>query len=306
MDKQASFAAYNTIYTSAYGDAMKAAVISAKLMPDRFQRRDMHKSLRNKLKSAAEGVLISWQQLDSFISKGFAEVNYESKKLAAGYAYYAAAANDDWESVDSLLGDATTFISSYTAELTSGGMLGSYASDFGLLKTNFETLYEAFTDAELHAPEQTDAKITASNMVHKNLMSMFGDGQKIFRNNASVKARFTFTHLLHLVGGGRGSDTAGYDVEDFFIGPGESVIIAESLPAAADKIYMRVVKGENGVIICSTDGTGVPCTTGYALEAHVSFKDLFSELGLDISKPKLQVTNPGTEEVLLRGGKKVS
>lgn len=251
MDHQPEFEAYNTLYTAAYGAAMRTAVMNAKQMPDNFKRRDIHKTLRNKLKTATEHVLIKWQQLDSFIKEGFAETNYESKKLAAGYAYYTAAANDDWQDADSLLGDATTFISGHTAALTVGGMPATFASDFGLLKTSFETLYAAFKDAEQDAPEQTDAKLAANNELYKNLMKMFKDGKKIFRNSAAVRERFIFTHLLKLISGGSVANTADDDASDLSVVLTETGMTSANLRAADEVNYMRMVKDGNGVILRS-------------------------------------------------------
>jgi hypothetical protein len=305
MDNQAAFEAFNTRYTALFGTDMKAAVVSAKQLPDEFQRSDVHKTLRNDLKAAAENALIKWQQLESFIINGFDEEDQESKKLAAGHAYYAAASHEDWESVDSLLNDVTTFIGLHLAELGTGGMPATFPGELGTVKTTFEGLYEAFTDAELDAPEQTDAKINANNEVYRNLMKMFNDGLKIFRNSAALKSRFTFSHVLELIGGGSSSDSAGYDVQDFFIAPGESVIVAENLPSATDEIYMRVVTGDNSVTVCTTDDNDGVCLAGYVLEPQVTFKGEFGELGLDMTKTKLRVTNPGTEEVLFRGGPKL-
>jgi hypothetical protein len=251
MDQQPEFEAYNTLYTAAYGAAMRDAVMNAKQMPDNFQRRDVHKTLRTKLKAVTEHVLIKWQQLDSFIQEGFAEANYESKKLAAGYAYYNAAANDDWKSADSLLGDATTFISEHIAALTSGGMPATFEGEFGLLKTSFETLYEEFTDAEQDGPEQTDAKLAANNELHKNLMKMFKDGKKIFRHSAAVKQRFIFTHLLKLISGGSVAQTTDEDALDLSVVLTETGMTSTNLRAADDVNYMRMVKDGNGVTIRS-------------------------------------------------------
>jgi hypothetical protein len=250
MDHQPAFEAYNTLYTGAYGAAMRDAVMNAKQMPDNFQRRDVHKTLRTKLKSVTEHVLIKWQQLDSFIQEGFAEANYENKKLAAGYAYYTAAANDDWPNADSLLGDATTFISEHAVALTSGGMPGTFAGEFGLLKTSFETLYEEFTDAEQDGAEQTDAKLAANNELYKNLMKMFKDGKKIFRHSAAVKQRFIFTHLLKLISGRSVAQTAD-DASDLSVVLTETGMTSTNLRAADDVNYMRMVKDGNGVILRS-------------------------------------------------------
>ena len=174
---QAAFEAFNTRYTVAFGTTMKAAVVSAKQLPDEFQRSDEHKTLRINLKNKANDVLIKWQQLESFINNGFPEEELESKKQAAGHAYYRDAANDDWESVDSLLTDASAFVAGYAAELTTGGMPALFAPDFATLKTEFEVLYSDFTNAEQQAPEQTDAKIAANNLVYKNLLPRRGSSR---------------------------------------------------------------------------------------------------------------------------------
>lgn len=303
-NNQTAFEAFNTTYTAAFGNTMKAAVVSAKQLPDEFQRSDEHKTLRINLKKKAGDVLIKWQQLESFIKKGFPEEEHETKLLAAGHGYYRDASNDDWESVDSLLTDASTFIAGHTMELSTGGMPVLFGSEFGTLQTEFGTLYTDFTNAEQEAPEQTDAKLTANNLVYKNLLSMFEDGQKILRNSAAAKQRFIFSHVLELIGGGATSDSASYNVEDYFIPAGGSVIVGNT-PVASEEIYARVVLGDSsGVIICTTDGTTGPCLTGYNLALATTFKGTFGDLGLDMSKPQVQVTNPGTVEVLFRGGPK--
>ncbi len=139
--------------------------------------------------------------------------------------------------------------------------------------------------------------------MYQNLLDMFEDGQKIFRNSAATRNRFIYDRVFELIGGGTISDSAGYDVEDFVIPAGSSVIVAENLPEPDKLIYAKVVSGNNGVTISTTDGT-TTSTTVYELELGVTFKDVFSAMGLDITKPKLQVTNPGTEDVVFRGGGK--
>jgi hypothetical protein len=301
---QTEFEAFNTLYTAAFGTAGKAAVVSAKQMPDEFQRSDGHKTLRINLKNKTVEVLIKWQQLESFINNGFPEEEHDSKLLAAGHGYYRNASNDDWESADSLLTDATSFVTDHTTELTTGGMTATFTAELAAIKTDFETLHTDFTNEEQEAPEQTDAKLTANNLVYKSVVSMSEDGQKVLRNNPAAKQRFVFSHVLQLIGGGPISDSAGFIVEDYFIPPGGFVILGTT-PAADKEIYSRVVLGNSGVIICTTDGTTGPCTTGYNLALATTFKGAFGDLGLDMSKPQVMVTNPGTEEVLFRGGPKI-
>jgi len=304
-NQQTAFEAFNTIYTVAFGTTAKAAVESAKQLPDEFQRSEAHKNLRLQLENKRDDILIKWQQLESFINHAFSGDEYKNKVLSAGQSYYGPAANADWESVSSLLVDAISFITDNSADLTTGGMPLTFAGELGILNTDFNALYEAFTDAEQDEPEETDDKVTANNAVYRDLMKMFDDGQKIFRNDASVKARFTFSTVLQLIGGGTASDWAGYEVEDYFIGPGESVIVGTIPTDVNTEVYARVVLGSSTIIICTVDlPSAGPCLAGYNLAPQLTFKDKFSVLNLDMTKTNIQITNPGTEEVLFRAGTK--
>jgi hypothetical protein len=58
------------------------------------------------------------------------------------------------------------------------------------------------------------------------------------------------------------------------------------------------------IIVCTTDLPPVACSAGYQLQPGVLFKDTISELGLDLTKTHFQFTNPGSENVVLKVGKK--
>lgn len=210
LEHEAAFAVFSTKYISPYGTTMKAAVQSAKALPDEFARADEHKSLRIELISLGNDCQIIWQQLTSFIRDGFSKELYETKISAAGHEYYAGASGKDWESVSGLMEAGKAFIADNSAVLTTpGGMPVGFDTAFDAAKTAFDTKYEAFTDMEQDMQEATDTKINANNTVYSNLTSMFEDGQKIFRNNPSVKDRFVFDKVLALIssGGGTTPDT---------------------------------------------------------------------------------------------------
>ncbi|MBL7779120.1 MAG: hypothetical protein JNK66_12610, partial [Chitinophagales bacterium] len=70
---------------------------------------------------------------------------------------------------------------------------------FGTAATEFEQVYAAFMDARQDAQQETDAKIEANNAIYADGRVMMEDGKHIFRNNASVRERFTWERILALV-----------------------------------------------------------------------------------------------------------
>lgn len=255
-----SFAPFSTKYTAVYGTTMKAAVQSAKILPDEFARTSEHKSLRIELVSLGNDCMIKWQQLASYIRDGFAKELYETKLSAAGHEYYEGASGKDWESVSGLMEDGKAFIAANTAVLTTpGGMPAGFDTDFDTAKTAFEDKYEAFTDVEQDMQQATDDKINANNLVYSNLISMFEDGQKIFRNNASLRDRFVFDTVLALIssGGGGTTDTGDvnantvdniYDTTDEDYEPGVTMKIKNTTPigsSASDIVTLGFYPAHN-------------------------------------------------------------
>ena len=102
---------------------------------------------------------------------------------------------------------------------------------------------------------------------------------------------------------GGGSDSQGYEVSNMTIPAGSSVIMPFPGTDMSLELYLRVIGG-SGVYICSTDGTTGPCTTGYLANPSVTYKGPLSGLGLNPAMPHVQITNPGTVDVVVRSGPK--
>jgi len=106
---------------------------------------------------------------------------------------------------------------------------------------------------------------------------------------------------------GGNSGTEGYEVTTTTVPAGASVIIpvgGGTIPPDL-QLYLRVVSTGGGVFICTTNLPASPCTSGYELKAGNTFKDTASALGIDLSLPNLQVTNPGLSAVTVRTGVKI-
>ncbi len=103
---------------------------------------------------------------------------------------------------------------------------------------------------------------------------------------------------------GGNSDPAGFEVEEFHIPPGESLVRPfDSPPPASLQVYLFSPDGS--CMVCSTNLPAIPCTVGYELLQGVPFQGSYTGLNLDTSKTHVQFTNTGTTAMTLRIGIKV-
>lgn len=106
---------------------------------------------------------------------------------------------------------------------------------------------------------------------------------------------------------GGNSGTEGYDVSNFTVPAGGSLLIpigggSEPIPFDTE-VYFRAVNGS--VVICTTDLPASPCTSGFQLIQGVTFKDKIGNTGLDLNLRNIQVTNPTGIDVIVRAGVKI-
>lgn len=101
---------------------------------------------------------------------------------------------------------------------------------------------------------------------------------------------------------GGGSDSAGYDVSNYPLAPGETVSFGAA-PAADTHIYLRQIGGTVGIIVCANAAAGNPCAAGYTLTPATTVKSLYGDLGLG-ADPEVNFTNTGDATVTVRAGLK--
>lgn len=242
----------STNYTAATGTDQLAAVEVARAMPDEDSREEVHKTLRIHLKELATKCLIKWSDMGTYIRDGFPEEEYENKRVAAGYNYYAAAEHQDWDAVKGLMQNGLLFLNGNATELsTPGGMPATFIADFDLVKKAFELKHQAFLQAEEEAKVLTDQKILANNELFRAMSKMFEDGKKIFRENAALREQFTFDRVWELVkgtGGGTGTGVPSTVVE---LGV---YVFDEETELPLDKARFTVLNAPNGVSISAVSG----------------------------------------------------
>lgn len=199
------FEAWKTTYSSTNGTDALAALEAAKDLPSEALRDELHTTLQKELGPLSDDCLIIWKQLESYIRDSFPPLVYQDKLNAAGYVYYSGASAKNWEDVQGLMNDGELFIAANTAELTTGGMPGTFAADFTTAKDAFDAKHAEFLQAEETAKVQRDEKIDANNAIYRTAMDMCEDGKKIFRQEPAKRDQFTWTTVQVLIKGSQSS-----------------------------------------------------------------------------------------------------
>jgi hypothetical protein len=256
------------------------------------------------MKEKAKVARAKWQMLKRYIIDAFPVSNQKARLEEAGSLNYEGASANNWELVKELMKSGSQFITTHLAELTANNnMPAGFQLIFDTAKGEFNTALSGFLTKTELAVIATQTKIIANNLVYDKLINMMDDGKEIFKEDEAVRKQFVFDEVLALIKLTI-SDSAGYETEDFEIPAGTSIIVADNTPEPTKEIYIKIIEGDNSVLICTTDESTPSCTDGYTLEKGPAFKGKFSELGLNPALPKLRITNPGTATVIVRGGPK--
>jgi hypothetical protein len=120
--------------------------------------------------------------------------------------------------------------------------------------------------------------------------------------NPVLFSKYVSARAIDNIMGGGGTD--GFNINTFTIPGGGSILFptgAGPIPGAME-IYIRAVQGN--MFICTTNLPASPCVSGYEALKGITYKGLIQDLGLDLNRTNLQVTNPGIEDAILRIGLK--
>lgn len=209
------FAAFKAKYTAAYITAQLAEIDSAANLPDDQARAAKAESERITLTQIADTCLSNWQKLKRYIADAFPAEQQKPNQEAAGSQYYEKAGNYNWDSLQGLLTSGQTYIAANLAALQANQNLpASFQATFSSDKTAFDNLHQQFLQSEELSQQGTEAKIIANNKVYSNLISMFLDGQEIYKTNEVIKKQFVFDQVLNLVSGTGTAGIKGYITSD--------------------------------------------------------------------------------------------
>jgi len=196
----ASFTIFRPIYTNPYGLSRIAEITAAELLPDEQTRDAAAESARVTLSLAGEVCLSNWQTLKRYIIAAFQPSYHKSMLEAAGSMLYEQARGENWDVLNELNVSGSRFIAANNTVLSNNqNMPAFFPGNFNNAKTGYEAKYLAFTQAEETAKSQTDAKVVANNNLYSKLISMFLDGQEIFKSNTTLVQEFIFADVLNLI-----------------------------------------------------------------------------------------------------------
>ena len=160
-----------------------------------------HQVLRNKLVADfLPPVLDNFNDLKGYIKDGWPNEDPEPRNEAAGGTKYATAAAKNWEDVVGLNDSMKSFITDNETFLDDpGGMPGTFEVKVTTDANNFATNYATFMEARETGVARGE-KVTANNLLHKEMMNVFEDGaERVFRNDAAKQKNYVFDTLKDIV-----------------------------------------------------------------------------------------------------------
>jgi hypothetical protein len=221
------FTAFKAKYTATYITAQLAEIDTAANLPDDQARAAKAESERINLTQIADTCLANWQKLKRYIADAFSTEQQKPNIESAGSQYYEKAGNYNWDSLQGLLTAGQTYIAANLAALQANqNMPAVFATTFGTDKTAFDNLHQQFLQSEELSQQGTEAKVIANNKVYSNLISMFLDGQEIYKTNEVIKKQFVFDQVLNLVSGTGTAGIKGYVTADKTNTPIQGAIVA--------------------------------------------------------------------------------
>lgn len=198
----ADFTSFSPQYTAPFITAQLAEVDAAEALGDVEQREANSRLLHISMKNDGDTALEAWQRLKRYITKAYPKDQLKVQLDAAGQQHYTKAANYDWSSIKNLMMDGKTFLTDNSAQLEVNGIMpAGFIGDFDDAKDDFDDDYQEYLAAVQEDELETQTKINANNAIHASLMTMFLDGQDIYRKNEALKKQFTFDQVLLTVAG---------------------------------------------------------------------------------------------------------
>lgn len=231
-DNLAEFEDFSGIYTTQWADNLLAKIAAAELLPDAQARSAESEVQRVNLAAATDALTELWQRLKRYITKGFPEAELKIRLGEAGANYYNKAANYNWDAVLSLGTTANNFITNHLAALTANNnMPAGFAATFSTAAQNVPVLYADYIQLEEQKTVDTALKSKANNEIYKTLMTMFLDGQEIFKKDEPLKKQFVFDEVLRHAGGKNTTGFKGLVFSNAHAMPIEGVLVeAENHP----------------------------------------------------------------------------
>lgn len=198
----AQFTGFSPKYIASFITDQLDAVQVAKNLPGEAERNYDANIHHIQLSQEAKSCRDLYQRLKRCIIAAYPPEQQQASLNAAGQEFFTKASANNWAAVESLNTAAVNFTTDHTTQLQNNdNMPPSFTAIITTAATNFSVIHQTFLDDEETAKINTETKIRNNNLVYDALMSMFLDGQEIFRNQEAILDQFIFDQCLLLVSG---------------------------------------------------------------------------------------------------------
>jgi len=236
-----SLAAFKAKYDAAFVTGFRAAIATAKNLPDDDQRASAHEILRILMvKNTSGKIRTALNSLRLYIRDAYEPAEREVRWKEAGFNDFEAAMKYNWEKLKGLLKKADDFITAHNADLIANdNMPVAFPATIANLKTDTDLDVTTLLNLRENSKQGTQAKIIANNELSKQKNAICEDGQHVFRDNDAKRAQFTWTSIMDLVSPPgksglkldvkeEGTNNPIAEAEGKFQKPGSTIVIAKT------------------------------------------------------------------------------
>ncbi len=219
LDNLAAFAAFSPGYKTEWAVGMQTRLDKAEGILGQSARDSTAQIMRIDLAKAGVSGTALWQRLKRYTSKAFEAAGGDViavKWKEAGLEFYEKAANENWQSLISLMKAGVQFIDNNIGALKPGEIVPvDFKKEFEEAAVLCKNRFDEFVQLEEQGVVDTGEKVKANNACYSYLIEMFKDAQEIFAgpDDGGLRKQFVYSEVLLLVGGAGDAGVKG-DVKD--------------------------------------------------------------------------------------------
>lgn len=260
-----AFAAYKTKYNAAFVTALRATRTAAMSLPDVETRNTVSETMRLELIPLGVACTNAFQTLKGYINDAFPEEQRSTKYDAAGQKKYTAATRENWEELNGMNEYMNAFIAANLTVLTTDGFMpAAFAANVTTATNAFALKYSDFKAARQTSALTAD-RISANNLLFKELMNICDEGQRLYRADAEMKKLFVFGTVKDLV-----SPPGSASLKTIIKKSGDNSLIANAKVTikTPDGVAMTAMSGGDGTALhenidpgtynCTIEAEGMP------------------------------------------------
>lgn len=197
------FKTYKAFYTPNYVDDLFTKLQAAEALPTAKEATKLRKQLRRTVVTTAKDVHESWGDMKGYVKTAYpVKADFEVQIGRAGWESFDKGATD-WSAVKDMIGMTNRYLVTAATKLKENdNMPDDFPSDFQRLGKKFTDAFKAYQDAEQSKDTVAENKNNANEEVYQLMVSVVGDGQRVFKKDLAKKRLFSYAYQKALLSGG--------------------------------------------------------------------------------------------------------